>query len=292
MKKIISAFLCLFSSYALQALPLGNPAEPALLSRGIWFSGTGRSNDYYHSCFDQWSFSIGYCGDFVFNRNLQIRSGQGLDQGRVIRETQLTTNAGYLSVAFWDCVEIFGTLGASRLRIHTPETSWFLAGHHEGTLLTDTHFSGSVGARALLFNWRCFSLGFEGQYFRMQPRLSHYTSEGFRATTNYFHDVSSTYCEWQVGGGLSYSLKTMQPNFVVVPYIGCKWSKLNFTTHNLSFVDGGLFGNTLTLFDLSAHKNYGWAVGTTFAFGSQIEITIERRFADERAVSINGQVCF
>lgn len=287
MKKILIALLSLFTTCTLHGLPIGNPCEPAYLNKGIWFSG--RECDSFLTSL---SGGIGYYGDFVFNRNLQIRSGAGLDQGRVINDTRLTTNAAYLFLNLCGRLEAFGTLGKSRLQIHTRESSWFLAGVHDGTLFTSSYFSWSIGGRALLLNWRCFSLGIEGQYFSTNPDLSKYLSEGFVRLFTYFTNAHTHYSEWQVGGALSYTIKTKWPDTAVIPYIGFKGSRLHFTTNNFTFNDATAFGDTLTIFDLSAHKNYGYAVGTTLIFGSQIGITVEGRFADERAVHVKSQICF
>lgn len=291
MKKFVTACLSLLTCHTLYSLPIGNPIEPGLFPQGIWLDRPCCNLD--NRCLNfinNWSVRIGYYGDFVFNRNLQIH-GNGLGQGDVIDETRLNTNAAYIALNFCDLVDIFTTLGASDLRIHTPEASWSLVSAHEGTLLTNTPFSWSIGARAILFDWRCFSVGIEGQYFRMQPLLTTYISDGFQGRFTYFNGNNrTTYSEWQFGGGLSYTIRTECPDLSIVPYVGVKWSQLHFDTNRFTFVDG--FANTLTIFDLSAHKHCGFAVGATFTFCDRIGVTVEGRFADERAFYVNGQICF
>ncbi len=88
MKKWIFCSLCLLSSGAVYALPVGNPAEASLLTNGIFFSPGVNCNpcDPCFSWFDIWSLKLGFYGDYVFNRHLKIR-GEGLsDLGEDIQK--------------------------------------------------------------------------------------------------------------------------------------------------------------------------------------------------------------
>lgn len=290
MKRILALFLSLLATPSLCALPLGNPVEPAFLDKGVWFSEPC-CNSYYTSIFNDWSLCVGYYGDFVFNRYLQI-DGDGLGHGKSIQDTKLNTNAGYLALNLCRRVQLFSTLGGTKMRIRTNETSWREAAGNEGTLFTNTNFSWSVGGRALLLNWRCLNLGIEGQYFRANPTFVRYFSNSFiNVPTNLDDAPSMKWAEWQVGGALSYTIRPRCLNVAVVPYVGIKWSKVKFTTDNFTFV---LVNSTtsLTIFNLTNERHCGMALGTTFSFGDQVSISWEGRFFDEKALYVNGQICF
>lgn len=294
MKKLVMSVLSSLASLSVFALPIGNPSDPRLLSQGTCLeSGACNICEIFDPCFDwfkAWSVRFGYYGDFVFNRNLQIE-GSGLGQGRVIRKAEINTNAGFLAVNFCDFADLFTTLGASDIRLQTRENSWFLTGVSDGELLTSTSFSWSIGARASVFNWRCFTVGVEGQYFRTSPDITTYIT-GFEELFNYFNDNNqATYHEWQFGIGLSYAFRAVCPDLALVPYLGAKWSRCHFNTHNFQFNKAGT-GNLLTIFDLESHKRWGYAIGMTFTMCDRIGVTVEGRFADEKALYVNGQIRF
>lgn len=291
MKKLTATLLCLLTCGAVYSLPIGNPSEPGLFSQGVWWKGADCT--FGNSCFcwlDSWSLRIGYYGDFVFNRNLEI-NGNDLGHGRDIRRTEVNTNAGYLALNYCDFLDVFVTLGATNLRFETSERSWVLNGGSNGQLLTDTDFSWSVGARTLLFSWKCFNVGLEGQYLRTTPDASTYVS-GFFGFTNHFNDQKTTYQEWQVGTGISYTIKTRCPKLALIPYVGVKWSECRWDTRNFQFIRVGSSSKLFTIFKLKNKKRWGYALGTTFTLCDMIGVTVEGRWADERAVFVNGEFRF
>lgn len=296
MKKFAIILLGLFTCSSLFALPIGNPTEIAQYRQGVWLN----HND--DCCFDDcnrcnwldWCHNLclrfGYYGDFVFNRHLKIQ-GDGLNQGKVIRRTEINTNAGYLALSFCNRIDLFATLGATNFTLRTNETSWVFNGSSDGALFTDTNFSWSIGARGILFDWNCFSLGVEGQYFQASPNFSHYISS-FVGDYVYFNNNNHVkYREWQFGGVLAYTLHTQCPDLAVIPYVGGKWSHAQFTTHNFQFI-GQPSGELFTIFDLKSQRGGGFAVGSSFIFCNRIGLTVEGRFGDERGLFVNGQICF
>lgn len=278
MKKILSTFLILFFCSSLFSLPIGNPAEPTLFPTPIWTS------------LDCWKFRGGYYGDFVFNRNLCLKD-KSFGQGKVIQKSGINTNAGYLVLNYLNHIETFATIGNSKIRIETDEISWLKTGKGDGTLFTDSHLSWSAGARASCC-WRCFNIGLEGQYFRSRPKLTQYFSLSNGGLFNYFNkDNKTTYTEWQVGGGISYKAATCAATVGLIPYIGLKWSRVHFNTNDFQFVKAGT-SDTFTIFNLASDKRWGYAVGATLTISDKAGITVEGRFEDEKALYINGEICF
>lgn len=296
MKKlfIVPIFLC----SSVFALPLGNPIEPSLFySVGCCGDDCGGGPYYDDPCLplvswgDKWNVRIGFYGDYVFNRNLEI-SGSGLDQGNDIRETELITNAAYLAFNLCNIVDVFGTLGATKISVETSEISWVANGDANGRFETETHFSWSVGARAAIFQWDCFGVGIEGQYFRTTPDLTKYWTWS-NGKYNYFNNHNRmTYHEWQFGLGISYTFSTYCPDFKFVPYTGVKWSWARLHTGNFQFVSNGEGNETFTFFNLKTDKCWGYVVGLSFTMQSLIGVTVEGRFGDELALYVNGQFVF
>ena len=295
MKKFALIVLCLLNYTCLQALPVGNPTEAALYTQGVWIKDSCPKNcwctyDEFLSCLLNFSVRFGYYGDFVFNRNLAIQD-RGLNQGKVIRETKMNTNAGYLVFNVWEIIDAFATMGTTNIRIRTDEISWVINGGADGVLFSDTNFSWSSGIKGVLFHWSCFDIGFEGQYFQANPHFKEYISSFVGATVSFDHNNDFTYREWQAAAVLSYNLFTTCPNFSIVPYIAGKWSHAQLTTHNFRFI-AQPSGELFTIFDLKSHKSWGFAVGTTFALYNSAGFTVEGRFGDEIALYVNSQFCF
>src|ERR1700722_364306 len=235
MKKLMLAAVMSMSCSVVHALPVGNPAEPALLTTGVFYpSSCVNPCDPCFCWFDVWSLRAGYYGDFVFNRNLKVDE-EGNGHGEAIKTTEIFTNAGYLALNIAEKIDLFGTLGASRISITTNEASWVLAGNAEGRLDWETMFSWSVGARAILYEKRRVLIGIEGQYFQTHPDLTTYVSFS-DGMYNYFNeDNSMTYKEWQVGTGISYDLRCCYPNLSLTPYAAVKWGRSRFHTDNFTF---------------------------------------------------------
>jgi len=291
MKKLIVITLLTLSCGRAYALPIGNPAEASLLTWGVFFAGSNcNSADPCCCWFDAWSLRTGYYGDFVFNRNLKINE-TGFDQGEVIKTTEIFTNAGYLALNICNKIDIFGTLGASRISIITNETSWFLAGNAEGRLDWETFFSWSAGARATLFERNRFLFGVEGQYFQTSPDLTTYLSFS-DGLYNYFNDNNGmVYKEWQVGTGVSYALTCFCPNLSIVPYAAVKWAWSRLHTDNFRFIKTGT-AETLTIFNLASKKFCGFAIGVTTTVCDMVSLTVEGRWADEKGCYVNGNFRF
>jgi major outer membrane protein len=291
MKKWLIASFMLWNWGIAYALPVGNPAEPSLYQKGVFFPTV-----IYNPCdpcfrwFDAWALRLGYYGDFVFNRNLKIR-GEGLGQGYTMQKTTLTTNAGYIALSLADKLDIFGTLGESALSITTSEFSWFILGDSEGRLNWETRFSWSAGARATLFSYKGWSLGAEGQYFQTEPHLTNYVSY-FDGRFNYFNENNKMkYQEWQVGAGIAYTLRMCSSGVAIVPYGAAKASWCRLHTNNFQFIKTAT-EDLFTIFNLKDNKKWGFALGATMTFFDRAGITAEGRWGDEKALYINGQFRF
>lgn len=263
MKKTVLLFFVI--PVAGWSLPIGNPADPSLYPKGLWT----HSSDCCKPSWGDVSLRAGYYGDFVFNRHVTRTNHQG-----VIEQLQMNTNAGLLTVNFGQRIDVFGTLGAT----HVEAVTHSVHGDYRAELEYDTNFSWSVGSRAVLWKWGKATLGAEGQYFAYRPRIMRYTKIGIDSVypDNYAH---ARFYEWQAGLGLSYCICSF------VPYIAIDWSYINVNDENTV-----LFGSVLSNF--KSQKNIGYAVGVTLVDDDRATLSIEGRWADEKACCVNGQLRF
>lgn len=278
MKKLIATALVLLTCGAVYALPVGNPSEASLFTNGAWCEST--SCDPCDPCFswcDSWSIRLGFAGDYVFNRHMKANNRSG----GIVDTTTIHTNAGYVALNICDRLDIFTRLGASQLNIESNTKSLDLASEFQFS----TDFAWSLGARATLWECNCFAIGVEGEYFQTNSDINLYTDNG----GNYIpiDGVDTAYREWQVGLGASYRFATNCPTFAMVPYLAVKWSGSKLDMNGFVLPDdGGVVS------DLKNDKDIGYAVGVSFTMCDMIGVTVEGRFADEKAVYVNGQFRF
>lgn len=290
MKKIVALILTFLSCGTIHALPAGNPAEASLLHEGVWM-GTACCNpcDPCFYWFDAWSVRAGFYGDYVFNRNLEADERKN---HRDIEKTEIYTNAGYLVLNVCDRIDVFGTLGATSIKIYSHEQP-FQPGPTIGTdifhLYYNTTFSWSVGARGTLLKIDCFRIGASGQWFETCPKLD-YIDETRLGEHTYFDGIHSRYQEWQASLGISYTFRTICPTFEWVPYAAVTWAGVKWKTDELPLTT--FDGREFQLRDLRNQKLWGYALGVSFSMVDMIAFTVEGRFADEKALYVNGQVRF
>lgn len=266
MKKVV-----LFLWQVAFALPVGNPSDPALYSRGLW-DGMGCADScwgYWKECFH---FRLGYYGDFVFNRHVEEYI-DGEAAGDVV-DFRIITNGGTVTL---DCgwLDIYGLIGATEFNffgkheLFASSFGWF-----------STSFCWSVGARATL--WQCgnFDLGIAGQYFR--TRIPFETSV-LTSTGGVFHFNEDTmrWYEWQGSLAVSYTFCDVSDN-CFVPYAGIKAAGADLESFDLA---GGFP-------DLKSKKLWGYAIGMTAILCNTMGIAVEGRWADEKALFVNGQISF
>lgn len=286
MKKLFATVLTVLTCGAAYALPVGNPCEANLFTNGVFCeSGCCDPCDPCFSWCDAWSLRVGFYGDYVFQRNLEL---DGHDE-RDINNTELYTNAAYLALNICDRVDVFTTLGATQLHLKLNSNAFGATSAVDSELFFKEDFSWSIGARATLWEYDSFCLGLEGQYFRTRPDIDYFTND-LDGSFNYFNDADAKYHEWQIGLGVSYRFATSCPTIAFVPYMGLKWSWSKLDSDNFAFATTNL-GN-LTIYDMESKKLWGYAVGMTFTLCDMVGVNVEGRFGDEAAIAVNGQFRF
>jgi major outer membrane protein len=285
MKKLIIAMLTILSCGAAYALPIGNPSDASLLCDGLFLEGnSGDPSDPCLSWCDAFSIRVGYYGDYVFNRNLQIDSNTFSAN---IEKTRLQTNAGYLAANFWDRFDVFSTLGTTTFMLDTNVSAFgppsLTTAGPDLYLESNSHFSWSLGVRGTLWECGCTSLGMEAQYFFSHPTIDLVAIPSASIYPGSTLDLK--YREWQIGAGISHRISFF------VPYVAVKWSRAHVNFDNATFTFNGVTGAT-TLQNLESAKDWGYAIGVSLVDCEKASLTIERRFGDESALAFNGQIRF
>jgi len=283
MKKLFTTMLTVLAGGTVMALPVGNPSEASLLRDGILWEG--QCHDVCDPCggwMDAISFRLGFYGDYVFQRNLKMRSTQSSSKGyHYLDDTELFTNAGYLALNLWDKVDFFGTLGATNLFF--IGNSGALNGPDYGVVKVSLNpgLSWSAGVRATLWECGCTAFGGEFQYFQFRSTIDYIGVDG--GITPSAGSNAAKYAEWQFGLGISHRINFM------VPYIAVKWSSAQLSFGNYTVPDSS---SRLTLNSAKSALLWGYAVGVSLINCERAAITGEARFGDESAAYINGQVRF
>jgi hypothetical protein len=302
MKKLVVSLLTLLACGSAYALPVGNPAEASLFLSSTWWGrgsglfglggpgpGLGLDGGCCGPCdpccgFD-WGFRFGFYGDYVFQRHLKVEHNNLGIPNRRLRDVRLNTNAGYLALNFCNVVDVFGTLGGTHFRIEADDIAFNAVDTGLTVIDFSTRFSWSVGARATLFEWCCFLLGIEGQYFQSEPRVNFILTDA--AIFTYPERACTRYQEAQVGFGIAYRYCCQCTSFV--PYVAAKWSWERWRLRNREFIVAGV---TYVLPELRNAKHWGFATGITTTLCDMIGVTVEGRWGDEKAIYVNGQLRF
>ncbi|MFJ1509303.1 porin [Chlamydia crocodili] len=155
MKKLLKSallFAATGSALSLQALPVGNPAEPSLLIDGtMWEGASGDPCDPCSTWCDAISIRAGYYGDYVFDRVLKVDVNKtfsmgaaptgdsaadfktptdrpNIAYGKHMQDAEWFTNAAFLALNIWDRFDIFCTLGASNGYFKASSAAFNLVG--------------------------------------------------------------------------------------------------------------------------------------------------------------------
>lgn len=289
MKKIALVFLTILSSSALYALPVGNPGDPLLLSRGIiWDDDCCDRRDDYYPCdtcgWWSWNFfsmRAGYYGDFVFNRDLQLQDFGESD----IEHTEIYTNAGLIVLNFCDRFDIYGAFGGSEIFIQSNGSSFATTPGTRFEIETETDFSWTIGAKLTFFQCGCTSFGVDGKYFRTTPTIRR-ISRGDSVSIYPDDTLQLRYHEWQLGVGIAHRVN------MFVPYFGVKWSHAKANLDDAVIAVTPITGDTAILRDLEQQDTWGFVYGVSLIDCERMSLTVEGRIRDEKALHINAQIRF
>lgn len=289
MKKMAFAMLTLLTCGAMQALPVGNPKEASLFTKGIYCESG--CTDWCDPCFnwyEAWNVRVGFYGNYVYNRHLEVDGGPA--NRAQVDHASIFTNAGYMTLNICDRFDIFATLGATNIALATDARIFFSdIDPFRSYIVWQPTFSWSVGGRVTLWECNCFAVGLEGEYLQTSPKLDY--SEINNIVTSQ-DEYSTKYREWQVGLGAAYTIATNCPRLALVPYVAVAVSGCHMNSSLFAFPASDDANIVTTLPGFIHDKSWGYAIGTTFTLCDVAGVTVEGRFGAEKALYVNGQLRF
>ncbi len=287
--KRLTFLAVLATHFSLAALPIGNPWEPSLFCDGQGVLSDCLPLPDFVDCLGD--IRLGFYGDYVQDRHLRAENGAG-----DIHLVTLNTNAAIVHMTFCDRLDLFATFGATSFFLQTVSSAFNLQANTQQMLDVniDTNFSWSAGARGTI--WTCcnWAFGGEAQYFQSRPSMNSFEIFQDSNFTRYFANERFKYQEWQFGLALTYQICLAQ-SIQVLPYVGISWShaRVNMNSFELNTnSDPEEQSIPLTFNSLENQRLWGYAIGFTFVGCERFQLTIENRFASEKAISLNAGVLF
>ncbi|MBN2479851.1 MAG: hypothetical protein JXA94_06450 [Parachlamydiales bacterium] len=262
-KNIIIIFLLFFANLGYSA-PVNNPLAPEIIEEGFFISPASWLN-----------FRLGYEGNFVSDGRMNKSIG---NEGRIDNFKQ-DVNSGTVTINFYNRMDAYAVLGASRIRSDWRYTYGGITSRVE--LETNYRFSWAVGGKAILFEWgnTAFSVG--ARYSFTKPTLSFVTKDGVPNDNS--NNARVRYKDYQIDVDLGHKID------VFIPYIGGKYSVAKSSIKNFDFPvtqDGD------TEMRMKNKDHFGVFVGCSLSNGKYFMLNVEARFIDEEGITVSGDLKF
>jgi hypothetical protein len=259
---IVARFFCFFFLPDLQAMLIGNPAQPSLLTQGIVISPPA-------SC----SLRIGYLDDYVYRQRYK--------EFRVINETsssksfvKIYTHSALATFNFRNRLDLYGLLGSSRMVL-------------DREIFTRSQFAWGLGGKLVIFQQDNVSIGTDIKYFQCDYSYINYlVSDG--TPYNVVGPFTLKYNETQLALGICYKMHW------IAPYINA--------TYLISEIepDPGIILIQLSPSDLvdspiasiTTQRRWGLAVGATLISCAKAALSVESRMINQNAIDINLEIRF
>lgn len=260
MRKIV---LLLVLSAVLWSAPVGNPASPELIEKGV-----------FTPCDSSMDLRFGYEGDFVSDGRMKQNSGARVDL------FEQYTNSATATLNLLDRVDLYGVLGSSVIRSNWRFEQLSDETIHRIKIKTNADFLWAVGGRAILYQWWNTFLGFGGRYSFCHYHARELASDGVQSPVMGTHLI---WKQWQVNLDLSYKIH------LFTPYIGIKYSQeeAKIGDFSVAIASNGSGANQLMNRD-----PVGLYLGCGLSSGKYLMINLEGRLIDEEAISLTADLRF
>lgn len=261
MKKIVILILIIFACKTLAA-PIGNPLNPGIIADGFFISQASWLN-----------FRLGYEGNFVSDSRMDKKVGSGK-----VDNFKQDVNSGTLTFNLQNRIDVFGVLGAARIRSDYRFDN--LGTQSRIELETNYRLYWAAGGKIILYQWGNTALSVGGRYSKTKPTLSFITQDGAP------QDIGSTkisYRDWQIDMGLAHQID------IFIPYLGAKYLNAKSIIRNSAIV---LAENSQNFMRMKNDDKFGVYVGCTLSNSKYFLLTVEARFVDEEAISVMGELKF
>lgn len=250
------------SNLSLFAMFTGNPAQPALLEKGLL--GTKSF---------PLSFRVGYFDDWLYHSRCR---DEFVVNGTTYSQTilKLSTYSSILTLNLKERIDVYGMVGSSRMQL-------------DREIFTKRALSWSVGGKLILFRHHNFFIGTDVKYFETYQKPRYFVLEGlpYSVATNY----RLKYQEVQGALGLAYRYGVFTP-YINATYILAHIDPIpprfyvRFPTGELS---EGVDSESLI-----GHTNFGLSLGLTLAACKKGCLSLEWRAINQNAINVNGEIRF
>jgi hypothetical protein len=250
LKKINFIFF-LFTATLLQAVPVGNPAEPALIPKGLVFE----ENPYLN-------LRLGYISNYVVKSRFKNQQGIEVNTGYF-------TYLGKVALNFFERADLYVLVGSTRGNSKQISTSNNSLVNIE--VPSKLMISGGGGIKAILWEYKETTfIGFDGKYFRYYPSIDHMIVNG---TPNSFGQTTLKSWQWE------FSLALAQKFNYFIPYAGVSYllSRLKPLPANQYIVNA------------SERTNWGLFVGSTLTKGNTVSLNVEAKFFNQNEYGISAE---
>jgi hypothetical protein len=252
----------LLFSLPLQAMLIGNPAQPALQTASIF-------NARAICC----SFRASYLDDWIYQQRFQDEFKlEGVTHTRT--NMQLSTYASQLTFNIENRLDLYGLVGSSRLQI-------------DDEIFTKRAVSWGVGGKLIVLREGPFFFSADAKYFQTNQKPRYFVVEGlpYNITSNYrlqYHDI-------QVAVGMAYNISICSP-YLNATYILTKIEpspsivlvRLPDTPEEVDVVSKSVI----------CKKRWGMAIGLTLVDKERATLAAEWRLFNQNAIDWNFEFRF
>ncbi|HSX38546.1 MAG TPA: hypothetical protein VLE95_06925 [Chlamydiales bacterium] len=262
MRQQFLVFLLSFP-HLLQAMLIGNPAEPSLEKQGIIASS------------GSWiSLRLAFLEDFVYHQRFKDEFNiNGCASTKTF--AKLSTNAGMATLNFEERLDLYGIFGSSCLSLNQEMKS-------------KQQFSWGFGGKLLLFEMHNLSFGLDIKYFAANQKPLCFLCEGL--AFNLVDEFQFKYSETQfaLGACLRYTY--------IAPYVHATYLIAKIEPEPIIALVRWPLEETILVDavckSIVAQRRWGLAVGATLLSDSKASLSVESRMFNQNAIDINLDVRF
>lgn len=249
-------FLCSSSLYAMFA---GNPADPALMEKGI-VSNISRV-----------SFRLGFMEDWVYKQRFQE---EFLIFEKTRTKNQLTTISGMATINLIRRLDLYTLLGASRMQV-------------DDQIFSKRAFSWCVGSKLVFLKHKNWYFGSDVKYFETDQKPKYFVIGG--EPFNIVNQYRSKYFDVQASLGMTYKISFFAP-YVNATYIYTHISP-EPPVVAVRFPDEDAIAD-IEIPSLICRKKWGMALGFSLVDISKAALAFEWRLINQNGINVNGELRF
>ena len=224
----------------------------------------------------EFSYCVGYMGDFVTNRRMRPRDGDTNFGAK--SKFRRAFNGIDAAIKMHDAVDVMGRVGFASHKISSKNS---VGGDNRYT--TQAGFGFGFGVRGKIYEYDNTVISLQGTYSQDQSRIkkeSTYQDGTFASAVDLKHTGSKVRDKSFAAGLIaSYQMENL------VPYVGVQFVKNSTDIKQNGTVDPGTYR-------LKNRKTVGALVGASLMHCDSASLKVEGRFINETALGFLAQYCF